>query len=461
MASSQIMDKPRVRIPADGGKPRVRLAPWQTMDGLINIASGLGLGKGKRDYNRFVHGQLLGYAELEAAYQTNWIARQIVDIPVDDMTREWRTIKCQAADEIRQEEDRLNVQSAVNEALTWSRLYGGAAILPITYQDFEKPFRPEQIKRGEVQRLMVFDRWDLIPHAINTWDVLADNYLQPEFYTLYQGSQKIHWTHFIRFVGSKLPRRQRVLLQGWGDSQLRRCLEDIKDTVAAKDGIAELMQSANVDVITREGLAEDLSTDQEEAIIKRYTLFDSMKSIINTALLDGDEKWDRVTLNLSGVAPVIDTLMVWIAGAADIPVTRLFGTSAKGLNATGEGDLKNYYDSIRSQQTSQLDRPMARLDEIMVRSALGDMPDDYNYEWNRLTQPNRKEEAEARKIEAETDIILLDAGVVGRSHVMRRLEADEVYQYEEGVIDKIEQSEDLSLGAVERPEGDDDEAFTF
>lgn len=433
-------------------KPRYKL----TTDGLVNIVSGLGTGKGKRDHNRFVAGQLLGYQELEAAYQTNWIARQIVDIPADDMTREWRTIKCQAADDIRQEEDRLNLQACVNEALSWSRLYGGAAILPLTNQDLERPFQPEAIGRGGVQRLMVFDRWDLIPHSINTWDVLADNYLQPEFYTLYQGSQRIHWTHFIRFVGSKLPRRQRVLLQGWGDSQLRRCLEDIKDTVAAKDGIAELMQSANVDVITREGLSEDLSTDQEAEIIKRYTLFDQMKSIINTALLDGDEKYDRVTLNLSGVAPVIDTLMVWIAGAADIPVTRLFGTSAKGLNATGEGDLKNYYDSIRSQQTSQLDRPMATLDAIMVRSALGSMPDDYNYDWNRLTQPNHKDEAEARKIEAETDAILLDAGVVGRAQIMRRLEADEVYQYQEGVIDRIEGSEDLSLGPVDRPEGDDE-----
>ncbi|WP_368648609.1 phage portal protein [Castellaniella ginsengisoli] len=198
-------------------KPRYKL----TTDGLVNVVSGLGTGKGKRDHNRFVAGQLLECRELEAAYQTNWIARQIVDIPADDMTREWRTIKCQASDDIRQEEDRLNLQSCVNEALSWSRLYGGAAILPLTNQDLERPFQPEAIGRGGVQRLMVFDRWDLIPHAINTWDVLAENYLQPEFYTLYQGSQKIHWTHFIRFVGAKLPRRQRVLLQGWGDSQLR------------------------------------------------------------------------------------------------------------------------------------------------------------------------------------------------------------------------------------------------
>lgn len=437
-------------------KPRYKL----TTDGLVNVVSGLGTAKGKRGHSRFVLSGMFGYQELEAAYQTNWIARQIVDIPADDMTREWRTIKCQDADIIRQEEDRLDLQSCVNEALSWARLYGGSAILPITNQDFERPFSPESIKKGEVQRLLVFDRWDLVPHSINTWDVLAENYLMPEYYTLYQGSQKIHWSHLIRFGGAKMPRRQRVLLQGWGDSELRKCLEDIKDTVAAKDGIAELMQSANIDVITREGLAEDLSTDQEAKIIERYTLFDQMKSIINTALLDGDEKLDRITLNLSGIAPVLETFMVWISGAADIPVTRLFGRSAAGLNATGEGDLKNYYDSIRSQQNSKLDKPMAMLDAIMVRSAVGTMPEDYNYDWNRLTQPDRLQDAQAKKVEAETDLILLDAGVIGRSQVMRRLEADEAYQYEEGVIASIEETEDLSLGAVE-PVSGKDEQFTF
>lgn len=225
-------------------KPRYKLSA----DGLVNIVSGLGTGKGKRDHSVFMPGNMFGYRELESAYSTDWISRQIVDIPADDMTREWRTIKCQDADAIRIEEDRLGLQSAVNEALSWARLYGGSAILPLTNQDFEKPFRPEIIKRGEVQRLLVFDRWDLLPHSINTWDVLAENYLQPEYYTLIQGSQKIHWTHFVRFSGAKLPRRQRVLMQGWGDSVLRKCLQDIKDTVSSKGGIAELMQSANLDI---------------------------------------------------------------------------------------------------------------------------------------------------------------------------------------------------------------------
>lgn len=434
-------------------KPRYKM----TSDGLINVISGLGTSASKRAHNEFVQTDtLIGWANLTAAYKTNWIARAVVDIPADDMTREWRTIKCADAEDIRKEEDRLDVQTSVNEALTWSRLFGGGAILVISNQDLERPLQPTAIGKNGIERLMVFDRWDLIPLMINTWDILADNYLMPEFYTLYQGSQRIHHSHFIKFTGAKLPRRDRIIFQGWGDSYLRKCLEDIKDTVAGKDGISELMQMANVDVITREGLSEELASDQEKNIIERYQLFDSMKSIVNTALLDGDEKLDRLTLNLSGVAPVLETMMTWVSGAAEIPSTRLFGRSPAGLNSTGDSDLANYYDSIRSKQNSMLSRAMRRLDELIVRSAIGTMPDDYNYDWRPLVQPSEKEQAETHKTQAETDIMLLNANAIGRAQIMRRLEAQDVYQYNEGQIEQIEQTEDLSLGNVRIP---DDFAF--
>lgn len=419
--------------------------PLPTSDGLVNVVTGLGTAASKGYHNHFAFDEIGNFAQLDAAYQSNWLARQIVDIPADDMVREWRSIKSQNAEEIRVEEDRINLMQNVNDALSWARLYGGSAILMLANQDLEQPLNPNKIKKGDLQRLIVFDRYELMPNSINTWNPLAENYLMPEFYTIYQGNQRIHWTHFARFMGAKLPRRQRVITQGWGDSELRKCLSDLKSVVASKDGIAELMQEANIDVITREGLTEDLTTDQDGKIIDRYMLFSQMKSIVHLALLDGEEKLDRLTLNLTGVAPVMEILMTWISGAADIPATRLFGTSAKGMNATGEGDLKNYYDSLRSKQNSQLDPAMNWLDQIMVRSAIGTMPADYNWDWNRLYQPNRKEESEAAKVEAETDVLLLDAGVIQRSQIQRRLQSAEIYQFNDKQIEALEQLEDPNL----------------
>lgn len=413
-------------------------------DGLENVMSGLGMAKSKRSHNKFGFDGMNDYIQLEAAYQTNWIAKKIVNTPPKDMTREWRRIKAKDSEKIAAEEQRLGLQSTVLEAITWARLYGGAGIILVTNQDLEKPLKVNSIKKGDLKRLLVFDRYDLVADNLETTDVLSPNFLKPEYYRIRGGNQKIHWSHIARFDGEKLPLRQQILTQGWGDSFLRQCIEDIMDIVAAKNGIAELMQEANIDVISKDGLADDLSSDQEGKIIDRYALFSQMKSSINMALLDGDEKLERLTLNLSGVAPIIEQFITWISGAASIPVTKLFGTSAKGMNATGEGDLKNYYDDIRSGQLL-LNDPLRVIDQVLVRSAAGEMPDDYDFVWNPLAQINEVEKAQADLLRSQKSAVYLDSNVIKKSQIMRELQAGEEYQFAEGEIEILEQMEDATL----------------
>ena len=215
--------------------------------------------------------------------------------------------------------------------------------------------------------------------------------------------------------------------------------------IASKDGIAELMQEANVDIVKREGLAEDLTTDQEAAILKRYQVFGMMKSSVQMALLDGDETYDRKTLNLSGVAPIIEQFITFISAAARIPVTKLFGTSAKGMNATGEGDLNNYYDMIRSYQVNNLGLSMRYLDEVLVRSALGNFPKQFDYVWNPLKQADLVQVAQANKINADRDAVYIESGVVTKSQIQRNLQSDEVYQFDDEQIQELEELENNNM----------------
>lgn len=280
------------------------------------------------------------------------------------------------------------------------------------------------------------------PQTLNTWDVLADNYLEAEYYTIANGLTSIHHSHFAKFYGAKLPRRMLQYTQGWGDSELRKCLEDLMDLVASVNGIAELMQEANVDVIKRESLFDDMASDQDKSIEQHYTLQRQMKSNIKMLLMDKDgEDYSRNTLSLGGVAPVIELFFTYISGAADIPVTRLFGTSAKGMNATGEGDMRNYYKMISSKQVSQLSGPLSVLDQVLVRSATGSFPEDFDYEWNPLFQPNQVEEAQAELIEAQKNQLYMDLGVITKSQVMRNLQSSEEYQFEDDMIEEQEKSE--------------------
>lgn len=413
-------------------------SPIIKYDGLVNFNTGLGTASSKRANNKYVYSNFINYAELDVAYREDWLARQIVDVPAQDALREGRRFVCADAEEISKVEEMLNVMGQVQECYSWSRLYGGSIIIMITNQDLEQPLNVNRIRKGNLRKLLVFERFELSTPIVNVTNPLADNYLEPEFYQIMGGSQRIHHSHVIRFEGERLPRRIRFHEQGWGDSILRKVMDDLLDVVSAKGGVAELIQEANVDTITRENLANELAGDEEQAILNRFKVFREMKSNHRLSLLDGQEQYERKSISFSGVAEVLNELRIWISGAADIPVTRLFGESAKGLSATGEGDLNNYHDSIRSKQTKDLTPKMRQLDEVLVRSALGFFPDDCEFEWNPLTQLSGEEIARQGLANAQTDRIYLDDNIITEAHIARRLQQESVYGITDQDIEELE-----------------------
>jgi hypothetical protein len=95
------------------------------------------------------------------------------------------------------------------------------------------------------------------------------------------------------------------------------------------------------------------------------------------------------------------SFMQLVSGAADIPATRLLGQSPAGMNATGESDLRNYYDRLQAMQSVEMTPAMARLDECIIRSALGSRDQDIYYEWAPLWGMSEKEKADVFKTKAD------------------------------------------------------------
>ena len=65
-------------------------------------------------------------------YRGSWLAKKIVNAVADDMTREWLHVTFDGEElgtTIEQAEKRFALKRKTNEALKWSRLYGGAVII--------------------------------------------------------------------------------------------------------------------------------------------------------------------------------------------------------------------------------------------------------------------------------------------------------------------------------------------
>ena len=115
------------------------------------------------------------------------------------------------------------------------------------------------------------------------------------------------------------------------------------------------------------------------------------------------------------------------------------------MNATGDGYMANYNNSIRSKQTGKLSASMNYLDQVLVRSALGHMPDDYTYVWNPLEQMNDLEAAQSEQLRSQKDQTYLDLNIVTVSQVQRRLQSNNEYQFNDEQIEALEDLEDSNM----------------
>lgn len=435
MAKTKLGGKPRVKLMNDGS-----IIP--TFDGLANVLTGMGTSRDRRTANRFTITQLNDYLEMEAAYFDNWIARAVVDNPVEDATREWRRFTGPRGQDLSDAEKLFDLQAKTQEAFTWAGVYGGAGVLMMTDQPLENPLDIGKIKKGSLKKLVVLDRTLITPSGYNHTDALKDNYMRAENFRIVGGTEKIHHSHFVTAPGAALPIRLRGLNSGWDDSVLRRCLEDLKDSAAAKAGVAALIGEANIDVISRDNLATDLSSgDMDQEITNRFVNFGMLKSLFRLALLDSTEKFDRKQVSFGGLGEILSVLMEWTAGAAAQPMTRLFGVQSKGLGDSGEGDSRNYHNRIRGEQESRYRKFLNRTDEVMIRSTLGNVPHDINFEFNPLAIPSESEISDRNLAEAQTDELRLQQKVVPRSVVARKLKESGQYATDDKFITELENYE--------------------
>jgi phage-related protein (TIGR01555 family) len=413
------------------------------IDGFTNLMSNLGGANAKTGANQYVRNHV-SKQDAETAYATSTWFGKIIDIRADDAVREGRSWKGdkQQIEAIEAVEKDLNYWSKVNQAIKWADLYGGSVIIPDLPGVSGSPLNPERITAGSVKFLSVLSRHSITAEGVDR-NPLSPNFGGPERYKVQtDNGQSIvfHPSRVILFNGRSVG-DHRNESDIWGQS----LWEHLADSILASDSggavISALLQEAKIDVIRVKEFMDSIGNDQVEAAhMKRWQMVAMLKSVSNVMLLDGDDEWDQKSVNWSGIPEAVQTLLTIMAGAADIPLTRLTGQQAKGLSNGGDVDLRNYYDSVRAKQKLQFTPRLKPLDDILIRTAIGSRPQDIWYEWNPLWQPSDKERAETQKIRAETFAIELNTGALAeepltKAYVNAAIESGLYPGYEQAIDD--------------------------
>ena len=343
------------------------------------------------------------YQLLTSLYRENWIVQNIIATIPNDIMRKWYTIKSAVGpdyiDRMTCLEQKTQIRKKLLLGMYWGRLYGGAAgiVLIKGHNDMSQPLDLNTVMPDSFLGLQVLDRWSgIFPDGSMVSDPEDPDYGLPEFYTIRDeetGSTavRVHHSRVIRFTGRELPWMEQIVEQYWGESEIEAVYSEVvkRDNVSAN--IAALTFRANINYLESDGLDQLLGSANTKAQQNFWRLMQAqsvMESNFGTRIINKGDAMHNTQYTFTGLPDVYDRMMMDVAGAARTPVTKLFGRSPAGMNATGESDLNNYYDYIDGLRETELRPIIERLLPIMALAAWGEIPDDLDIDFPLMQTPD-------------------------------------------------------------------------
>jgi hypothetical protein len=447
-------------------------------DTFSNFLAGLGTQKDKSMWSMPVN-VTIDPATLSALYQSDWMCRKIVDIVAFDSTRAWRSWQADddQIEKLEKLEKKLNLQVQLQTALKKARLYGGAGLIigVDDGKDWGDELDPDDVKADALKFVHVVTRL-MLPAGPMIRDVASPWYGYPQYYVrsntiipdmpgvapVPQPSEDdpngamfyIHPSRVVRLIGADYPDIE-MAPDPWGDSVLQAIYDAVKNSGLVNASLAAAISEMKIDIIKVSGLSEIMTTTEgTNRAVSRWSNANVAKSVVNALLIDKDnEEWERKEVNFTSTHRLMESFLNVVAGAADVPATRLLGREPAGLSATGESDTRNYYDRIQADQRMRLSPAMERLDKVLQRSALGTYDENIHYVWNSLWQMDDAQKAQIALQKAQAFKIDNDSGLFNPD-VLREARFNQVV--EDGLYPGIEAAEekyDLKPDDLDYPMG--------
>jgi phage-related protein (TIGR01555 family) len=394
-------------------------------DGWKNLLSGLG---GRRDKTRYTKPSpvtRLSDIELAALYYGDPIAADAVDYLPEDMTKAGFEVN-EDNGELEQAFNELHGPEKFKEALAYTELYGGAIILMDIEGSgtYDQPYDPAKGKKVRALRVYPRTRIDLglMKQVVLPESPYFEDYEQFVIRKIDGATFKAHASRCLIF---RSPIKVDPTMAGfveheryWGLPAVLRYYDAVAAYGTLIQGLTHLSQELAVGKYKLANLEQLVAEGDYRSINRRMDAIDTQKSLVNGVFLGEGEDYTREQLTLSGVDALTDRFMMHVAAATRYSVTRLFGRSAAGLNATGKGDQDNYYDRVKSAQTNRMTPPLIRLLEVL-NNALKVLPkgEKIAVTYNPLYPLDSTQEADVRSKIAQADAIYIDRGVLSQDEV--------------------------------------------
>lgn len=404
----------------------------------------------------------IGYGALQQIAQ-NGMVRNCIKTVADDVTREWITItggsetdpeKIERLQDIQESKYRL--QDLFNRAIAKVGFMGGAFIymdvgdtLPSGEEvDLSLPLRlnneTAEIQQGSNLRFAVIDPVNVSPGKYNSYNPLRSDYMKPTEWLVL--GKRVHATRLLTMYANEPPTLFKPAYNFLGIPQAQILWDYILHWNECRVSAQDLIKKMTLLIYytnSQERMGSYNGMQELDAVMEVLEHYRDNNSVF---LANNDtDKVENIATTITGVSDIVKQAQEMIAAVNRTPAVKLFGISPAGFNATGESDIRNYNDHIRSQQ--ELYRPVIQKCIKAIQLAeFGSIDPTITFEWNEVDMDN--ESAQATNFNARVTALaaLKDRNAISAEEMRQAM--------------KLEKCSHLSFLGDEMPEPEEGDLIT-
>lgn len=384
----------------------------------------------------------LGYPVLAIMSQSSDY-RSVSETTAKEMTREWGKVK--SRDNGEDSTDKSNIVAQINQALDdfnvrdlmrkhiENEMTFGRSQLYIDIKDHDSIrdtpliINDKGVKKGDLKGFSVIEPIWSTPSMYNSTDPTRPDFFKPtQWFVL---GKDTHSDRLLTLIMRPVSDILKPAYNFSGLSMFQLMKPYVERWQRTTDSISDLIHSFSLTGIATD-MEDILSGGSAASITLRAALFSQLRDNRGLMVTDKEkEEFFQFNTPLSGLDALQRQAQEQMAAPSHTPLVKLLGITPSGLNASGDGEIRVYYDYISSLQKAHMLPQMNVIVDLIQLHLFGKIEDGIYFEFTPLYQLTDKEKAEVNNLNADSATKYHMIGAVDGQEVRQALSTDETSKF--------------------------------
>lgn len=387
--------------------------------------------------------------QICAIMSQNWLINRACKIPAEDATRNgWKIEGVDDVDALEELDKAWDIMRKCQEFARFNRVFGiRIAIFMVENDDklyYEKPFNIDSVTPGSYRGISQVDpNWCAAEfNEKDTSDPASPTFYEPTYWRI--GGKRYHKSHLVVIRYAEVPDLLKPTYLFGGIPLPQLIWERVYAAERSANEGPQLLLTKRMNIIKTD---LDTAMADPDAFAEKNRIVAENRDNYGNMNLGLEDSYEQHETSLGDFDAVCMTEYQLVAGVAEMPATKLIGTTPKGFNATGDYEMGVYRETLATIQEHHCGPLLQRHYMLACKSKA--IKGQVTVVWNPLDEPTEQERATTNLAVAQTRQIYQELGAVSQEQTQKVVESDTTlgYNFEE-VEDGDEEDNELAAAIL-------------